>query len=232
MRHHLSTLATATLLAVSVASWAQQSQAPRRSGASPGGMPHAQTEYRGPVVWVNTNVVVGTITNIQPQQRMLTARTEDGRLITMAASADVHNFDRLKRGDLVTIRYTEAEAVTLVKHTGQDGPGIRSTVEASSGTQAPQGAARPAIGATERTTLVANVFDIDRQRGIISLRGTGGEAIDIRANPKALEQINKNDQVRMTYVQSTAVEIRPGNTRPTGPLPGQQAGSGSGSTAR
>ena len=37
--------------------------------------------------------------------------------------------------------------------------------------------------------------------------------------------VDENDQVVISYMQATAVDIRPGNTRPTGPMPGQ-AGSG------
>lgn len=230
MKYRFTALATACLLATATTPWAQTAQPP--SGGPDNIVRSLQTQYQGPVVWVNTNVVVGTITSIQPERRTLTARTDNGRIITLAVSPKVHNFGQLRQGDLVTIRYTEAEAFALSKNPGTgQASGIRSTVEASAAAQAPQSAQRPAIGATERTTIVANVFDINRQRGILTLRGTGGETVDIRTNPKALEQIDKNDQVVISYVQATAVEIRPGNTRPTGLLPGQ-AGSVAGSASR
>lgn len=224
MKHRFTALSAAAVLAASMSAWGQTATQP--SGAPSNTTRSPQTNYRGPVVWVNTNVVVGTITDIQRERRTLTARTDSGRIIKMAVGPEVHNFGQLKQGDLVTIRYTEAEAFALSKNPGQgQASGIRSTVEASAATQAPQGAQRPSIGATERTTIVANVFDIDKQRGILTLRGTSGDTVDIRTNPKALEQIDKNDQVVISYMQATAVDIRPGNTRPTGPMPGQ-AGSG------
>ncbi|WP_119154658.1 hypothetical protein [Caldimonas tepidiphila] len=206
MKHLSIALGAAALFAASLPASAQQAR--DAAGAMQGSTRDAAA---GPVVWVNTNVVSGTITEIHRGQRMFTARTDDGRMLTMAVGRDVNNFDTLKQGDQVSIRYTEAEAIALAKRTSerQQIGEIRSTVESFASAQAPAGSARPGMSAAERTTMVANVFDIDRSNGILTLRGTSGEPVDIRVDPKALQQISKNDQVVISYLQSTAVAIEP-----------------------
>lgn len=53
----------------------------------------------------------------------------------------------------------------------------------------------PAMMAMERTTVVANVFNVDRERGTLTLRGTDGVPVEIRVPDKqTLSQINKDDQ--------------------------------------
>lgn len=200
MKKKLSLAIGAALLsAAALPALAQQSSAPD-------GM-----TTQGPTVWVNTNVVRGTVTQIDPGQRMLGARTDDGRTMTLAVGPDVNNFDTLKQGDRIMLRYTEAEAIALAKPTdpGQQTGEIRSRVESFATAQAPQGAARPVLGATKRTTVVANVLDIDRQQGVLTLRGTGSEPVDVRVDPKVLEQIGKDDQVVISYIEATAVAIQP-----------------------
>lgn len=204
-RLSIALAAAAGAFALSVPAMAQQQQARPSAPIQP---PEAIEPAR---VWVNTAVMTGTVTGIDRAERRIMARDERGRVMTLAVGPEVNNFENLRQGDQVTLRYTEAEAVALAKQTDQrqDWGEIRSRVESTASAQAPAGASRPGMGSVEQTTVVANVFDIDRQRGILTLRGTSGEPVDIMASPKALEQIDRNDQIAISYIEATAVEISP-----------------------
>lgn len=167
----------------------------------------------GPVVAVETTSIRGKVALVNPIARQVVVNGDNGRVSTMFVGPNVRNFENLKLGDQVTMRYTEALALAIAK----GGPGtesqigeIRTKVEADAARQAAPGD-KPGMSAMERTTLVANVFEIDRERGILTLRGTDGVPVDIKvADKKALDQIKLNDQIVIGYRQSAALSIEPG----------------------
>jgi hypothetical protein len=68
--------------------------------------------------------------------------------------------------------------------------------------------------ALERVTVVANVVDVDRDHGRVTLLGTGREPVQLRVpDERMLSRIDRGDQVVATYVQSAAVAIEPGDGR-------------------
>ena len=78
------------------------------------------------------------------------------------------------------MRYTEATSLAIAKGgigTESQIGEIRTKVEADAARQAEAGG-KPGMSAMERSTLVANVFEIDRERGILTLRGTDGVPVD------------------------------------------------------
>ncbi len=168
---------------------------------------------KGPVVAVETRSINGKVAAINPGMRLVVVDGDNGRMTSMFVGPNVRNFNNLKLGDRVTMRYTEALALAIAK----GGPGaesklgeIRTKVEADAAGQAALGG-KPGMSATERTTLVANVFEIDRARSILTLRGTDGVPVDIKvADKNALDQIKLNDQIVIGYRQSAVLSIEPG----------------------
>lgn len=184
----------------------------------------------GPVANVDRAQMTGTVQQIDRERRLVTIRSDDGRSVVMAAGPDVRNFENLKKGDRVDATFSEATALAVAKGgTGRDFDlgEIRTRVEAQAASQAPAGG-KPGMKAMERTTLVANVFQIDRDRGILTLRGTSGEPVDVRASKEALKGISKDDQVVISYVQAAAVTIEP-STKSAGGGSSSQPVSGSAS---
>lgn len=166
---------------------------------------------KGPVGAAQTAKVSGKVTAIDHKQRSVAIETDDGRALRMRVGNDVRNFDNVKKGDQVTIAYSEAMALALAKgsgskeHIGE----IRRKVESDAAAQAPAGG-KPGVGALQRTTLVANVFDIDRDNNILTLRGTDGVPVDLKVSKDALSQVSKDDQLIVSYVEAAVVSIEPG----------------------
>lgn len=199
-----------TGLGLSAGALAQSASPGSPTAATPGPIAAA---VKDPVVAAETTSISGKVTAIDPVGRQVVIRGDNGRFATMVVGRNVRNFEKLKPGDQVTMRYTEALALAIAK----GGPGtesqigeIRTKVEADAARQAAPGG-KPGISAMERTTLVANVFEIDRERGILTLRGTDGVTVDIKvADKNALDRIKLNDQIVIAYRQSAALSIEPG----------------------
>lgn len=195
---------------VSAGVLAQSPSAGNPTVATPGPVAAA---VKGPVVVVESTSISGKVAAINPGIRHVVVTGDNGRMAAMFVGPNVRNFENLKLGDRVTVRYTEALALAISK----GGPGtesqigeIRTKVEADAARQAAPGG-KPGMSAMEQTTMVANVFEIDRARGILTLRGTDGVPVDIKvADKNALDQIRLNDQIVIGYRQSAALSIEPG----------------------
>ena len=87
---------------------------------------------------------------------------------------------------------------------------VRIKVEGDAARQAAPGV-KPGMLAMEQTTMVANVFEIDRAREILTLRGSDGVPVDVKvADENALDQIALNDQTVIGCQQSAALSVEPG----------------------
>ena len=82
-------------------------------------------------------------------------------------------------------------------------------VETESAAVAAKGA-RPGGVATTRTTIVANVFGVDRKKKIVTLRGTSGQLTDVHVrDPQVLREVKVGDQVVASITESVALSVRP-----------------------
>ncbi len=218
----MNTKTTLLALVVSTAfTHAAVAQNDKDSNRDASGKEQQSSATAAPAVAGSTLTVNGTVDSIDESNRSVTLETDDGRKLTMNVGAEIQNFDEIKKGDKVAMRYTEAIAVALAKGDGDD---VRKRVESTSARQPTQG--RPGITTTERTTIIANVFEIDKDAGRLTLRGPQGDPVDIRVDDKkALNDISKGDQVAISFVEAAVVMIQPGGDASAG-----SASGGSGST--
>lgn len=190
----------ASIVALSGPSMAQQ--APARVDTT--------VQSATPVATARTQSTTGTVTAVNLAQRVVQVATETGQPMSLFVGPSVENLTNVKVGDRVKVRYTEAFSQALAEVPGNTGNigEIRTKVEARAAAQS--AGDRPGMGVTERTTVVANVFEIDRDQNTVTLRGTSGVPVKVRvSDPQELRQIDLNDQVIMTYVEAAAVSIQP-----------------------
>jgi hypothetical protein len=162
----------------------------------------------GPVGAVDATTLNGRITAIDKSRRIVSVQGDKGRSITLHIGPNVANFDNLKVGDQVAARYTEAVALAIAKGNSSD---IRTKVEADAARMAPPGG-KPGVSAMERTTVVANVLDVDRQHGRVTLKGIGSSPVTMRVrDSQTLSQLKPDDQVVISYEQAAAISIAPGS---------------------
>ncbi len=148
--------------------------------------------------------VSATVTAIDKTTRQVTLKGPKGNLNTVTAGADVRNFDQIKVGDVVTVRYMEALTLTLKK----DGKELRSMTETPAAARAPAGE-RPAGVVANQTEVTANVIALDAKTQTVTLRGPN-RTVELKV-PDAgqFKLIKVGDQIQATYTEALALSVEP-----------------------
>lgn len=149
--------------------------------------------------------VTGEITAVDVANRIVSIKGPKGNISDLRVDPAVRNLEQVKVGDRVRLSYRIGVALALRK----GGDGIRETVETESAAVAAKGA-RPGGVATTRTTIVANVFGVDRKKKIVTLRGTIGQLTDVHVrDPQVLREVKVGDQVVASITESVALRVQP-----------------------
>jgi hypothetical protein len=180
-----------------VSAQAQQAPAPKAVEAkavAPGKAAAAQAvEVRA--------VVVG----IDKAARTLDLKGPKGRVVSLAASEEVRNFDQIQLGDHVVVRYVRALTLEL-KKTGSQ---VMERSDKSDAAVAKPGE-RPAVGAARQVQVMANVIAVNAKTRTVTLKGPKGNVVDLALDdPKQVANIKKGDQVQAVYTEALAVSVEP-----------------------
>ncbi len=148
--------------------------------------------------------VTATITAIDKAKRDVTLKGPQGNEITVTAGPEVKNFDQLKVGDQVDMKYAEAVTMELKKGGGMIVQRTEQTGEAG----AKPGAAPAGLMGRE-VTIVADVVAVDAAKQTITLKGPV-HTIDLRVDdPAQFKRIAKGDQVEAKFTQALAISVEP-----------------------
>ncbi len=135
--------------------------------------------------------------------RTLVLRGPRGRTLTVIAKDSVSNLDAIQVGDKVSAKVSEAATVSLRK----GGDGIRESA-VREGVASTGGEAGASAAAARMTTVVANVWAIDRKKQVLSLRGPKGNVTDIQVHdPASLKGVAIGDQLEVKYVEAVALGL-------------------------
>jgi Cu/Ag efflux protein CusF len=158
----------------------------------------------GKGVAANVVEITAVVEAIDKANRTVTLKGPKGNLNTVAAGPEVRNFDQIKVGDQVAVRYVEALSLELKK--GGTAPVSRTEREAS-GT-AKKGD-KPAAEAGREVHVVANVVAVDAATKMVTLRGPR-QTVDLKiSDPEQLKLIKVGDQVEATYTEAVAISVEP-----------------------
>jgi len=148
--------------------------------------------------------VSATVEAIDKATRQVTLKGPQGKLHTIIAGPDVRNFDQVKVGDVVTVRYMEALTLTLMK----DGKELRSMTETPAAARAPAGE-RPAGVVANQTEVTANVIALDAATQTVTLKGPN-RTVDLKV-PDAgqFKLIKVGDQIKAVFTEALALSVEP-----------------------
>ncbi len=195
MRLKLSVLALAVAAALPLSSLAQK--APEVSGAigtAPG------KAKAGAIVTASAVVKA-----VDPATRSVTLGLPKGETRTIEVSPEVRNFDQIKVGDTVNVKYSEALSIELKK----GGKAALGTTETSSLDRSKPGA-KPGGLATHQMTVVADVVAVDAAKKKVSVKNAKGEVTDLNVqDPEQLKLVKVGDQVEATYTTALAISLEP-----------------------
>jgi hypothetical protein len=126
-----------------------------------------------------------------------------GRVVTLAVSNEVRNFDQVQVGDQVVVRYVRALSLELKK----TGSAVMEKSEKSDAVRAPAGA-RPGAAGARQVTVLANVVAVNKKTKTITLKGPKGNQVDLVVeDPKQLALVKKGDQVEAVYTEAVAISV-------------------------
>jgi hypothetical protein len=136
--------------------------------------------------------------------RVVTLKGPQGKVFEVVAGPEVRNFDQIKVGDEVRVRYLEAVTLELKK----GGGGVRERVESGDAARAKAGE-KPGAAEVRRVTVVADVTAVDPKTQTVTLRGPN-RTVDLKLkDPKQFALVKVGDQVEATYTEAVAVTVEP-----------------------
>lgn len=154
-------------------------------------MKGAEVEYRARVVELDAST------------RLLTLRGPKGRLSTVKVPAEMQNFEKVRVGDDLVIRYATAIAAAL-EPTSKSG--IRERVESSSEGRVESGG-MPAVAAGHTVEVLAVITALDAKANTATLRGVKRtETLALPANVD-INKLKLGDEVRLAMVEAMAISI-------------------------
>jgi len=145
------------------------------------------------------------VTAIDKTTRTVTLKGPKGNVVDVVAGDEVKNFNQIKIGDFVVVRFLQSLALELQK-TKTGATGISDT---QSSAKAEPGQ-RPAVAAAREVTAIAKVTAVDPKAKKITLKGPRGNsvALDVQ-NPDQFKVVKVGDEVLVTYTEAVAISVEP-----------------------
>lgn len=158
----------------------------------------------GAVAMAQTVTAHATIKAIDAGSRTLSLVGEKGHEFTAVAGPEVANFDRLKVGDRVDVKYVEALAVELHKGGGK----AVARTDSAAADRNPAGS-KPGGAAGRKVTVVGDVIAVDPTTRMVTVKGPQRTVEFVVKDPEQFKLIAKGDQLEATYVEAVAVAVSP-----------------------
>ena len=158
----------------------------------------------GKAVVANVVEITATVQAVDKADRTVTIKGPKGNVDTITAGPEVKNFDQIKVGDQVALRYVEALSLELKK--GGKAP-VERTESAMSGTAKP--GEKPAAGVGRQVQVTANVVAVDAATQTVTLKGPTRTVSLHVVDPAQFKLVNVGDQVEATYTEAVALSVEP-----------------------
>ncbi len=142
-----------------------------------------------------------TVLSINTTNRHVKLKTEAGDTVKVTAGPEVKNFAQIKKGDVVTITYTEKLTIHI-EPAGSTG----SSAEAAAATAKP--GQKPAAAAAAKVQYRASITAIDKTKGTATLKGEDGHEVEVTPlHPENLDKVKVGDVVVFTYSEAVAASV-------------------------
>jgi len=157
----------------------------------------------GKAVMVATAEITATVVAVDKATRTVTLKGPK-RTVDVVAGDQVRNFDQIRVGDRVVVKYVESLSLELKKTKAP----LDAKAEVAGARAAP--GARPAGAVGREVTVLADVVAVDPKKSIISLKGPRGNVVDLNVqNPDHFKVVKVGDQVEAVYTEALAMAITP-----------------------
>jgi hypothetical protein len=193
----LTVLAFAVAAAFPLVSNAQQKAQPAQPQVS-----GAVATAPGAAMAVAHVTVSATVEAVDKATRTVSLKGPKGNVVDVVAGEEVRNFDQIKKGDTLTVKYAEALTLELKKDGKPVGRSDSEAMKRAKPGEKPGGVARRDV------TITAEVVGVDATAKTISLKGPKGNVVDLNVqDPEQLKLVKKGDRVDATYTQAIAISM-------------------------
>jgi Cu/Ag efflux protein CusF len=149
-----------------------------------------------------------TVESVDVPNRLLTVKNEAGKLQTINVDESVRNFDKLDKGDKISIRFKKAVAAEIKP----PGTGIKG-VETQENVQRAKPGERPGGVAESTVRATIKVKNVDLKQNTLTFVGPKGVTRTIAVkNPEMrayLKKLKPGDEVEVAYTEALVVEVDP-----------------------
>ena len=158
----------------------------------------------GKVGVAQTVDVSATITAIEKSSRTITLKGPKGEELKIEAGPEVKNFDQLKVGDVVDMRYRESLALELKK-----GGGMKVEKTEKAGAVGAKPGETPAGLVGRQVTVVGDVIKVDAATQTVTVKGPQ-HTVELKVrDPEQFKLIAVGDQIQATYTEALALSVTP-----------------------
>jgi hypothetical protein len=149
--------------------------------------------------------ISAVVVSIDHASRVLTLKGPRGNVQDVAVEPAVKNFDNIRAGDFVMVRFMQSLALDLQKtKTGDKG------ITAGEGMATAKPGERPAVVGAREISAIAKVTAVNKKAKTISLKGPRGNTVTLDVeNPDHFKVVKVGDEVRVTYTEAVAVSVEP-----------------------
>ena len=136
--------------------------------------------------------------------RVLTLKGPRGNVQDVVVDPAVKNFDQIRAGDFLMVRFMQSLALELQKTKGAKAAGAsEAMVTAKPGE-------RPAVAGAREVQAIAKVTAVSKKDKTISLKGPRGNTVTLDVqNPDQFKVVKVGDEVMVTYTEAVAVSVEP-----------------------
>ncbi len=164
----------------------------------------AMSSSPGKVGVAQTVDVSATITAIDKSSRTITLKGPKGDEVKVEAGPEVKNFDQLKVGDVVDMRYRETLALELKKGGGMK---VEKTEKAAAVGAKPGETPAGVVG--RQVTVVGDVIALDAATQTVTVKGPQ-RTVELKVrDPEQFKLIAVGDQIQATYTEALALSVTP-----------------------
>jgi hypothetical protein len=150
---------------------------------------------------MSSETVTATVIDVNQKTREVYVKLDNGEEYSFVAGDKVKNLAQVKKGDIITVVYTEAIAYQVKEH---GTAGMKTTTAVKSA----EPGAKPGGVVAQQTTVTVTITAIDPNAPTVTFMGPKGnkETIKVR-DPKNLEGVKVGDMVDITYTEALAIKV-------------------------
>lgn len=146
--------------------------------------------------------VEAEVVSVNKKTREIKLKAADGEVTSMIAGDEVRNFEQIKKGDRLKVRYFESLMLEL-----KQGGTAPVAVSESTDVERSRTGEKPGGMVSSKVTARGTVTSIDKKNQSVTVKGPQKTVVLHVAKKDLFDKIKKGDQIEATYSEALAVSV-------------------------